>query len=87
MTGDFIEGSTATGILAAVHTIHGIQFFLFTGGNATITNLVGGQYRVSLFVIEAESGLPFNRTAMIPQLVSVASGKCCCWQGPLADIL
>ena len=75
MTGDFIEGSTATGVLAAVLTIHGIQFFSFVGGNAAFTNLVGSQYNVTIFVIE-DSGLPFNRTATIPQSVSVASGKC-----------
>ena len=40
----------------------------------TIQGVVGGEHRISFFVVE-ESGLPFNRTASMPKLVTVENGR------------
>ena len=80
MTGEFIERSTATGVLIAVLTTSEIHFHLLSRDSweleldGTITNLEGGQHIVSIFVLE-ESRLPFSRVATVPQSVSVVKGN------------
>ena len=79
MTGDFINGSTATGVLAVFvdFSISEIFYHLIKRGdneqhfNDTIQGVVGGEHSISLFVVE-ESGLPFSRTASMPRVVTVA---------------
>lgn len=80
VTGDFIEGSTATGVLVALvngtanvqhhrisrdHSVNGID--------GVISGLPGGQYTVSIFVVD-EGGNPFRRAAAKPRRISVKNG-------------
>ena len=80
VTGEFIQGSTATGIVIADLVSSEIQFYLLIREkdqlelDDTISNLVSGQHTVSAFVMD-ESGLPFTRTATIPQNVIVMKGN------------
>ena len=80
MTGYFIQRSTATGVLIAVLTTSDIYFHSITKKQdqlhleGTISSVVGGDHNVSVFVVE-EDGLPFSRTAAIPQIVSVVESK------------
>ena len=80
VTGDFIQGSSATGVVIADLASSQIQFYLLTREqdqlklDGTISNLVSGQHTVSAFVMD-ESGLPFTRTATIPQNVIVMKGN------------
>ena len=80
MTGEFIQGSTATGFVIAVLALSEINFYLLTSDrhklelNGTISSVAGGEYYVSVFVMD-ENGLPFSRTATIPQNVTVIKGN------------
>ena len=85
VTSEFIQGSTAIGILIAIITtstfgISQAYFYVLTRRSdqlhlqGIISNLVAGDLKVSVFIVE-EDGLPFNRTAMIPQVVSVVNSK------------
>ena len=82
MTGDFIGGSTATGLLTIVISTSKIFYHLIERGSdqlhieGSIQGVVGGEHSISFFVVE-ESGLPFNRTASTPQVVCVKNGKLC----------
>ena len=42
--------------------------------DVTIQGVVGGEHRISFFVVE-ESGLPFNRTASMLKIVTVENGR------------
>ena len=74
MTGDFIPGSSAIGILIVVYsadndsTTTKYHFMHRSNLRRTIamTNLPRGQYKVSVFVME-ENGLPFSRSATTPR--------------------
>ena len=78
VTGNFIDGSTATGVLAVFvdFSTSKIFYHLIKRGNNkqqlddTIQGVVGGEHSISFFVVE-ESGLPFNRIASTPKLVTV----------------
>ena len=80
VTGDFINGSTATGVLAVIITESEIFYHLVERGSNkqqfadTIQGVVGGEHSISFFVVE-ESGLPFNRTASTPKVVTIENGK------------
>ena len=80
MTGDFINGSTATGVLAVIIAESQIFYHFVERGsnveafNDTIQGLVGGEHSISFFVVE-ESGLPFSRTASTPKVVTVENGN------------
>ena len=82
MTGDFIDGSTATGLLTIVISTSEISYHLIERGSeqlhieGSIQGVVGGEHSISFFVVE-ESGLPLNRTASTPKVVSVENGKYC----------
>ena len=82
MTGDFIDGSTATGLLTIVISTSEISYNLIERGSdqlhieGSIQGVVGGEHSISFFVVE-ESGLPFNRTASTPKVVSVENSKHC----------
>ena len=71
MTGEFINGSTAVGILAMVYSLNNesdIHYYYVSRlssqhqVSATFGGLSNGPKSVSLFVIES-NGLPFNRIA------------------------
>ena len=81
MTGYFIQGSSAIGVLTiTINSSNGTQYHLYhrNGNNVqvedTISGLAGGGHRVSAFVLE-QSGHPFNRTAATPKSVFVINGK------------
>ena len=82
MIGEFIQASTAIGILIATVVTSEINFhfllqerdqlkFNFDG---RVSNVEGGQHYISMFIVE-ENGLPFSRTAITPQVVVVVKGK------------
>ena len=77
--GNFIPDSPAVGILVAVSNTSEISFhFLRREGNmlynkGVLSNIRGDQHIVSVFVVD-QTGLPFSRTATIPQSV-VVNGK------------
>ena len=80
VTGDFIPGSLAIGILVVVYladynTIINYYFIhRFSVCMSSPTNLPNGQYKVSVFVVE-ENGLPFNTSAITPRNVSLTESK------------
>ena len=81
MTGYFIQGSTAIGVLiVTINDTNGTQYHLYhcNGDDVqvegTISGLAGGDHRVSAFILE-QSGYPFNRTATTPKSVFVMNGK------------
>ena len=80
VTGDFINESTVTGVLAVIITESQIFYNVVERGSNeqqfddTIQGVVGGEHSISFFVVE-ESGLPFNRTASTPKVVTVENGK------------
>ena len=74
VNGDFIQGSTATGLLVIVYSQFNdcdIQYVnsKYEGQNEDITvaGLTSGQYGVSVFVLK--NGVPFSRVATLPQTV------------------
>ena len=80
VTGDFIDGSMATGVLVAV--VNGatdVQHHLISredsvnGIDGVISGLPGGQYTVSVFVV-GEDRLPFERVAATPRRAFVENG-------------
>ena len=79
MTGDFIDGSTATGLLTIVISTSEIFYYLIERGSdqlhieGSIQAVVGGEHSISFFFVE-ESGLPFERAASTPKVVSVENG-------------
>ena len=80
MTGTFIPGSTATGVLVAALTNFKIDFYLLerensqVGLDSAISNVAGGQHHISVFVIK-KNGLPVRGTATVPEHVMVVEGK------------
>ena len=81
VTGDFINESTATGVLTVSvdFSTSKIFYHLIKRENNkqqlddTIQGVVGGEHSISFFVVE-ESGLLFNRTASMPKVVTVENG-------------
>ena len=74
VNGDFIQRSTATGLLVIVYSQSNdcdIQYVnsKYQGKNVDITvaGLTSGPYGVSVFVLE--NGVPFLRVATLPQTV------------------
>ena len=81
VTGDFINESTATGVLTVSVDFSTSEIFyhLIKRGSEqqfsdTIQGVVGGEHSISFFVVE-KSGLPFSRTASMPKVVTVKNGK------------
>ena len=79
ISGNFIPDSSAVGVLVAVSNTSEISFHLLRReGNmlhnkGVLSNVRGGQHIVSVFVVD-QTGLPFSRTATIPQSVDI-NGK------------
>ena len=86
MTGDFIDGSTATGLLIIIYSLTNdsdVHYIYIAEGSTlqqsksvdmNVTSVAGGVYVISVFVVE-ENGLPFERVAMSPKLVAVKTSK------------
>ena len=80
VTGDFIDGSTATGLLIIIYSLTNDSDVHYIAGGSTsqqprnvhvsVPGLAGGEYSISVFVVE-ENGLPFERVATSPKLVAV----------------
>ena len=76
MTGDFIEGSIATGVLIIIYSQSNDSDIHYKSsereGQSAEANIVGltrNQYGVSVFVLEY--GLPFSRASTSPYLVHI----------------
>ena len=74
VTGDFIEGSTANGVLIIVYSQSNDSDIHYKSSEwegqsaeANVDRLIGSQYGVSVFVLE--DGLPFSRAATLPLLL------------------
>ena len=82
ITGDFIRGSSAIGVLAIIVPLESESNVIYsfrprqntTALRAEDVSLPGGHYSVSLFVVE-EEGDVFSRTTSSPIDVSVDSGE------------
>ena len=82
VTGDFIPGSLAIGILIVVYSANNdsdtIKYYFIHRSNIrrtiTMTNLPSGQFKVSVFVVEG-NGLPFKRSATTPRNLSLIERK------------
>ena len=85
VTGDFINGTTATGVLAVIISESEIFYHFVERGNNeqyfdnTIQSAASGEHSISFFVVSffvvEESGLPFSRTASMPKVVTIENGK------------
>ena len=73
MIGHFINESNATGVLVIISSLKDVYYCLFIRDQqkvtASVAGLPGGQYSISVFVVE--NGIPFERTATEPKLVVV----------------
>ena len=75
MTGDFIEGSTATGVLVIIYSRANDPNIYYISNNTTrnvdvsMTGLSGTKYEVSTYALE--NGLPFPRAVGLPKNISV----------------
>ena len=78
MTGDFVDGSSATGVLAIVNSRMNTYYYLIRSDKLTLqeslSGVVGGEYFVSVFLVE-EDEMPFERAASKPRAVSVANSE------------
>ena len=76
VTGRFVEGSPATGVLVIVSGDSGVIYYIGSRNDSevTIPGLAGGEYTVSVFVVE-ENGLPFERAAIIPEHLLLETSK------------
>ena len=80
VTGHFIKGSTATGVMIAILNISEINFHLLIRDehqlelNDTISSVESGEHTVSTFVVD-ENGLSVNSAAAVPQSVMVEKGN------------
>ena len=80
MTGDFIDGSSAIGILIIVYSsdIDSNVYYQFIPRSdlpmSDMSGLSGGRYKVSIFVM-GDSGLPFNESATVPRNVTICEGN------------
>jgi hypothetical protein len=81
VSGDFIQGSTAIGVLIVtiMNSTNNTQYHVYHRNGSTvqdegtISGLASGHHRVSVFVLE-QSGYPFNRTATTPKSLFVMNG-------------
>ncbi|MCG8621985.1 MAG: hypothetical protein MJE68_08335 [Proteobacteria bacterium] len=81
--GNFIDGSTATGVLLIVYSLTNesdIHYHAINKGNGqnnnisiNVTGLIGTEYVVSIFALE--NGLPFTRVVTSPRTVFVLAAS------------
>ena len=84
MTGDFIEGSTAIGILIIIYSLakNSDAHYSFSSRVVqqrakdvdVIVKLPGCYYGISIFAVD-ENGLPFPRAATTPKFVWINGNK------------
>ena len=75
MTGDFIQGSTATGILVSINNGTYLQYY--QGETEVIVQgLSSGEYNVFVFTIE-KNGLPFERASTRQRKIRIIKGSKC----------
>ena len=84
VTGNFLNGSTATGLLIIIYSLTNDSDVHYNAGGSTsqqprnvhvsVPGLAGGEYSISVFVVEG-NGLPFERVATSPKLVAMERGK------------
>ena len=79
VTGELIDGTTATGVLAVVSN-GSENYYHFISCESdklliedSILGVVGGRYITSVFTV-MKNGLPFQRVATRPRVVSVKTG-------------
>ena len=77
--GRFVDHSPSTGILVIVSGDSDTRYHMSSrcgsgSHEVTVSGLAGGEYTVSVFVVE-ENGLPFERAAIIPEHLSVENSK------------
>ena len=83
VTGTLTNDLIATGVLIIVSSDSEVIYHKATCEEsdeiieAVISGLAGGEYSVSVFVVE-DNGLPFERVATLPQLVAVERSKVVC---------
>ena len=70
ISGDFVEGTNATGALVIIYSDELTRYHLAPCGpsgrfEAIVADLPSGEYRVSVFTVE-ENGLPFERAVARP---------------------
>ena len=75
VNGCLIHGSNGVGALVIVYSSRRVYHSFSTPPNqcvivAKVSGLVRGHYQVSLFMVE-EGGLPFNRSAIVPQNITI----------------
>ena len=75
VTGDFVQGSTATGVLIIVYTlindsdIHYISDNTNHSVDVRVSGLSGTEYNISTYTLEDD--LPFSRAVGLPKNVSL----------------
>ena len=78
VTGDFIDGSSAIGILIIAYSSDSNVYYQFISRSdlpmSDMSGLSGGLYKVSIFVMD-DSGLPFSKSATVPRNVTICKGK------------
>ena len=78
VTGDFIKGSTATGVLLIIYSRFSNSKIRYISTNSTqnvdirVTGLSETEYEVSTFTLK--NGLPFPRVVGLPKNISVNNG-------------
>ena len=77
VTGNFIDGSAAIGLLVIVYSLINDSDVHYLSGRvhsqmieASVSGLTDTQYNVSIFVIE-KNGLPLSRVAALPTLIMI----------------
>ena len=78
MTGNFISGSLAIGVLVIIYSPNNIHYRFIsrqsdTTSVSTVSGLPGSRYKASVFVVE-DGGLPFHRSATAPRNILVCEG-------------
>ena len=78
MTGNFINDPAATGAFIIIYSMNGTQtYYLYAKKdptnklNAVLSDIPGGNYNISLFVIEEDREI-VERAAILPLFISVA---------------
>ncbi|MCG8622769.1 MAG: hypothetical protein MJE68_12335, partial [Proteobacteria bacterium] len=75
VTGDFIQGSNATGVLVIVYSftnksnVHYISDDTKENIDIRITDLSGAVYSISIYALEG--GLPFPRAVCLPKIINI----------------
>ena len=77
--GDFVTGTSATGVLVIIYSNELTRYHLAPRGgysrlDTTVPSLPNGVYKVSVFTVD-ENGIPFERVVKRPIAVNVTTIK------------